>query len=81
MTPSNAPRTKDLAAALKQAAAMMEALREAINAAGAQGIPSGHLYAHLIGKLSLQHYQAMISAMVEAGKITIDGQHVLRGKK
>ena len=54
-------------AALK---AVLDCIEEAIDGAGTQGIPSGHLYAMLMGHLSLDTYQSIISAMKQSGRIT-----------
>ena len=53
------------------------AILDAIKAAGQQGVPSGHLYAMLMGRMSLSTYTSIIGALQVAGKITNQG-HVLR---
>ena len=40
-------------------------------------VPSGHLYAHLMGKLSIDDYNKIISILVGAKLITNQG-HLLR---
>ena len=63
-------KDNDFRAALKIAAAVLDA----IEAAGPGGIPDGHLYMMLqtiVGQQwNLQVHQAMIEALVETGKIT-----------
>jgi hypothetical protein len=51
------PSKAELPSALKLTVAVTEAIREA----GKAGIPSGHLYANLIGKVTLEGYQSMIA--------------------
>lgn len=63
-----------------QARAVIEvcnAVYEAIEASGEQGIPSGHLYAMLMDKMRLQTYLSIIALLQKSGKITNKG-HVLR---
>jgi hypothetical protein len=48
----------------------MKAVAEAIKEAGS--IPSGHLYAQLMGKMSLGSYEKMIDAMRRMGVIKIE---------
>ena len=56
----------------------VEAIREAVDAAGDAGIPSGHLYAMLMAYgLSLPAYQSLIAILVKTGKIAESG-HLLR---
>lgn len=43
---------------------------DAIKEAGEFGIPSGHLYAMVMGVMSLNLYQQIIAGMVDAGAIT-----------
>ena len=56
---------------------ILDALQQIIEAAGPDGIPSGHLYAMLMGHMDLGTYQSMINLMVKAGGITLN-HHVLR---
>lgn len=50
---------------------------EAIYEAGPAGIPSGHLYAMLVGKVSLDTYQYAIGILKDAGVVT-EQSHLLR---
>ena len=60
-------------------AAMIEAVRQAIATTGDSGIPSGHLYSMMMGfGCSLEVYNHLINALLETGKITQDGNNVLR---
>lgn len=56
---------------------VLDAIQEIIAGAGTQGIPSGHLYAMLMGHMDLDTYQGMIGLMIQAGGVTINN-HVLR---
>ncbi len=40
-------------------------------------IPSGHLYARLMGYMSLETYEALIGILIEAGKIRRHRNHLL----
>lgn len=55
---------------------IVAAVYMAIKESGSMGIPSGHLYAALMGKLSLDSYQAIIGILVETGKIS-NNHHLL----
>lgn len=48
--------------------AMAQAIAEAIRSLGS--VPSGHLYAQLMGKLELEEFNAIISVLVKSGLIT-----------
>lgn len=48
------------------------AIRDVIAAAGSRGIPSGHLYAQLMGKMSLSTYQQIEDFLVGSGLIKRD---------
>ena len=56
---------------------VLDVLQEIIKGAGTSGIPSGHLYAQLMGKMSLEQYTKLIDILKDAGKVTEIG-HVLR---
>ena len=56
---------------------VLDAIQEIITRAGSQGIPSGHLYAMLMGYMDLDTYQNVIALMVRAGGVTLQN-HVLR---
>ena len=51
------------------------AIADAIRELGS--IPSGHLYAQLSGRISLQTYQTIISNIASTGLIRVDGNHFL----
>lgn len=55
---------------------MVDLVDETIKDAEAHGIPSGHLYAMLMGHISLDMYQAIVDALVKTKKITNVG-HLL----
>lgn len=50
---------------------------EAIQEAGVDGIPSGHLYAIVMQYMNLDQYNMIINSLVKAGKITNKG-HLLK---
>ena len=60
--------------AIQQAAL---AILDAIRAAGDRGIPSGHVYAAVMGSMSLDTYNLIIGALVGAKKIT-NTNHLLK---
>ena len=64
-------------AAFARVKPVLDAIQEIITAAGPQGVPSGHLYAMLMGYMDLNTYQTMIDLMVKAGGITLT-HHVIR---
>lgn len=67
------PTDKQLAAIRFVALAILEA----VTAAGDRGIPSGHLYAMLAGRMNLDSYNLFVDALVKHGKITNRG-HLLK---
>ena len=72
-------RAEDMAA-FARVKPVLDAIQEIITAAGPQGVPSGHLYAMLMGYMDLNTYQTMIDLMVKAGGITLTN-HVIRSTK
>jgi len=58
---------------------VLDALHEVIAEFGDKGIPSGHLYAMLMGNMSLDDYNTVIGLMIKAGGITNVG-HLLKAK-
>jgi len=62
---------------IKATIAVLDILYSSIQEAGTQGVPSGHLYAMLMGKLSLNQYEQLISVLVKSGKVT-NQHHLLR---
>lgn len=60
------------------AAQIALAIYDAIMEFGRDGVPSGHLYAVLMGKMSLDIYEVLIGALKSTKLITEDGFHVLR---
>jgi hypothetical protein len=46
---------------------------------GTTGAPSGVLYSGLLGRCGHSDYQRAVQICVQAGLITLDGSHVLRG--
>jgi len=50
-----------------------QALIDAVKIGGDLGVPGGHLYAALIGKLSLQQFESLMSGIVSAGYLTKRG--------
>ena len=67
------PTVSQIEAAIKVA----HVVYEAIVAAGAQGIPSGHLYAHTMNALGdLATYESCISLLLKSGLVKREN-HVL----
>lgn len=71
-TTANVTKT-EIAAAL----ACVQAIAAAIKEAGPQGIPSGHLYAALMGKLSIENYEKCIGILVRSKVIEKRASHLL----
>lgn len=65
---------------LQTAEKLIEAINDMIKETGQKGIPSGHLYAMLMGKITIEVYQAVIAYLVKAGKIT-NRNHLLIAKE
>lgn len=60
----------------RQAAiAMTRALAEAIR--DLKEVPAGHLYAQVMGHLSLETFESIIGILVGAGLVTRAGSHML----
>ena len=59
---------------VKSALGILRAVADAIRELGE--VPSGHLYAHLISKLSLEQYEQVIGVLKQAGLIT-ESNHLL----
>lgn len=53
---------------------VLEAIEDAVKAAGPFGAPGGHLYAGLMGMMSLDTFQQIMSAMVKSGRVRQVGQ-------
>lgn len=49
--------------------AITEIILDAITEAGTRGIPSGHLYAALMGHMNIDTYNVIIEALINTGKI------------
>lgn len=58
---------------LKAIRAIAGAIVDSVKVAGAQGAPSGVVYAALMGNMRLDQYEQFISALVNAGKLRKDG--------
>ena len=63
--------TQETAAVVQIVAVVAEAIRELGE------VPSGHLYARLMGHLSLEEYQAIVGALKQT-KLIEEKHHVLR---
>lgn len=64
---------------LAKAKAVLQATRAVADAIKALGeVPSGHLYAHLMGKLDLAAYTRIIDILKSAKLVSEDGFHLLR---
>ncbi len=73
MTAKDAATERAAAAAVKLAAIVAEA----ILAMGEQGIPSGHLYARLMGTITLDDYNTILGVLKKAGMVS-ESYHLLR---
>ena len=62
---------------VKQALLKIRIIADAIREAGDTGIPSGHLYAAVIEKYSLQEYESIITILVRAELID-EKYHLLK---
>lgn len=58
--------------AIKAVAAIAEAIREL------KEVPSGHLYANLTGKLSLQQYESILDILKKSELIKVDSSHLIK---
>jgi hypothetical protein len=54
---------------VKALAELILVLRDIIRAAGKEGIPSGHLYAHCMGGMTLETYEKLIKIFLDSGKV------------
>jgi len=63
---------------LAQAIHILKAAADAIREAGS--IPSGHLYAAMMGKVGMQAYNQMIALMVRSGLVELSDNHMLTWK-
>ena len=59
---------------VKAALGILRAVADAIRELGE--VPSGHLYAHLMSKVSLEQYEQVIGILKQAGLIT-ESNHLL----
>ena len=59
---------------VKAALGILRAVADAIRELGE--VPSGHLYAHLMSKLSLEQYEQVIGVLKQSGLIT-ESNHLL----
>jgi hypothetical protein len=66
------PTKEQAKAAFAALAAIAETIREL------REVPSGVLYAHLMGKMSLETYQSFIGRLINAGLVEEDQSHLLR---
>ena len=57
------------------AAGAVLAIAECIRSLGS--VPSGHLYARLMGFMSLETYEALIAILIDAGKVHRHPSHLL----
>jgi hypothetical protein len=58
------------AAALRLA---LQAILDAVKEAGSLGAPGGVLYAALLGRISLQQFEQLMTALVRMGKLRREG--------
>jgi len=60
---------------MKAAVEIMKAVASAVKDLGS--IPSGHLYAQLMGRMSLDSYEKMTGVLQRMGIISIDRNHLV----
>ena len=61
--------------------ATIEAVRAVADAIKELGtVPSGHLYARLMGFCTLEQYQKLIDILVNAGLVTVGADHLITWK-
>jgi hypothetical protein len=65
-------------AQLEACAALAEAIRGANGMLGRGAIPDGHLYAQVMGHLSLEQYNGLINILIRAGLVERTPGHVLK---
>jgi len=61
---------------VEAALGMVQAMADAIKELGS--VPSGHLYARVMGHMSLENYTAIIGVLIKAGLVEMDSSHLLR---
>lgn len=66
------PTQAEIKAGLKMTMAVAEAIREL------KQVPSGHLYAQMIGRVTFEGFEKMIAILVNAGLVAQDPSHLLR---
>lgn len=66
------PTKRQIQAALEVTRAIAETIREL------KEVPSGQLYAHVMGSMSLHQYEQIINALVNAGLVERTDSHLLR---
>lgn len=71
MTTINEQQKRKIVAFFNATAAVAEAIRDL------GSVPSGHLYARLMGRMGLETYQAIIKALVDGGLVQQDASYLL----
>jgi len=66
------PPRSQLTGALTVVMAVAETIREL------KEVPSGHLYAALMGKMDLEEYQSILRVIEGAGLIKVERSHLIR---
>lgn len=56
--------------------ALTQAVAEAVRAAGPQGIPSGHVYAAVMGSVGLDAYQSLVK-LLKGARLIEERNHLL----
>lgn len=69
-------RAEQLDAQLQVIRVVADAIRDLTATSDLGGVPSGHLYAHLMGMFTLAQYQSVIDLLVRA-KLVEDCGHLL----
>lgn len=68
-------RPSELESQAQAVAGAVLAIAECIRSLGS--VPSGHLYARLMGHMSLETYEGVIGLLIEAGKVKRHSNHLL----
>jgi hypothetical protein len=69
--PTPTPATREQAAALEICLAVADSIR----ALGS--VPAGHLYATVLGHMSLESFEAVIRTLIRSGVVRRDASHLL----
>lgn len=72
-----ATRAEQVKALIDLAGAMFAVIKEATEKSALRGIPSGHLYAELMGQMDLDTYNRLIELLKDKG-LVVEENYLLR---